>query len=155
VGNALEVREAEQTLLGKGPQDLIDIVAELSGDAEQAKRIMSDGSAFEVWQQLVAAHGGDLSVGLRGADEVTQIDYCAEHDGVVTRCDAEQIGLAAFVLGAGRERADAAIHHGVGLRVHVKVGDRVIAGQPLASLYHAEQHLEKALSYVAAAYKIE
>jgi len=133
--------------LGKGPQDLIDLVAELSGDAEQAKRIMSDGSAFEVWQQLVAAHGGDLSVGLRGADEVTQIDYCAEHDGVVTRCDAEQIGLAAFVLGAGRERA--------GLRVHVKVGDRVVIGQPLASLYHADQHLEKALSYVAAAYKIE
>jgi pyrimidine-nucleoside phosphorylase len=154
VGNSLEVREAEQTLLGEGPQDLVDLVAELSGDAEQAKRLLADGSAFEVWQQLVAAHGGDLSVALRGSEGLAQQDYCAEHDGVVARCDAEQIGLAAFVLGAGRERAAAAIHHGVGLVVHSKVGDRVVAGQPLVSVHHADKHLDKALAYVAAAYDI-
>ncbi|MFT7517089.1 MAG: thymidine phosphorylase [Myxococcota bacterium] len=155
VGNALEVREAEQCLQGKGPQDLIELVAALSGDAQRAKQIMADGSAFDIWRQLVAAHGGDLSVALRGSKDVRQFDYCAAHTGTVRRCDAEQIGLATFVLGAGRERADVAIHHGVGLEVHAKVGERVDAGQPLVTLHHADQHLEKALAYVAAAYDIE
>ncbi len=155
VGNALEVREAEQCLQGQGPQDLVEIVAELSGDPIKAKQILADGSAFDVWQQLVAAHSGDLSVNLHQATEVKKIDYCAEHAGVVLRCDAEQIGLAAFVLGAGRERADAEVHHGVGVVVHAKVGAKVDAGQALATVCHAHICLEKALAYVKAAYTIE
>lgn len=155
VGNSLEVREAEACLQGNGPADLVELVAELSGDSSAAKEILNSGAAFSIWEDLVAAHGGDLSVALRGSQELEQVEFVAEQSGVVTRCDAEQIGLAAFVLGAGRERADAAVHHGVGLTIHAKVGDSIDAGQPLASVFHANKHLDKALSYVAAAFEIE
>ena len=79
----------------------------------------------------------------------------AESSGLVTRCDAGGIGRAAFVLGAGRVRADQAVHPGVGLILNKKPGETVTAGEPLAVLRHVEQGLDDALVHVRGAYVIE
>ncbi|MDP6963179.1 MAG: thymidine phosphorylase [Planctomycetota bacterium] len=155
VGNSLEVVEAEACLSGSGPSDLIELVCDLSGDAESARTILHDGTALDIWHQMVAAHGGDRSVPLQGSTNIEQVDYCAEHSGVLNRCDAQQIGMAAFVLGAGREVATQEINHGVGVIVHAKVGDSVDSGQPLLSVYHNHTRLDSALAHIEAAFEVE
>jgi pyrimidine-nucleoside phosphorylase len=77
---------------------------------------------------------------------------CSTGAGIVTECDAYQIGRAAFVLGAGRARADAAVHSGVGVLLHKKVGDRVEVGEPLVTLKVADRGLEMARTLVETAY---
>ena len=100
---------------------------------------------------MVRAQGGDPDAALHGAGcEEEQIR--APHALRVSRCDAYDIGRAAFLLGAGRERADAQVHPGVGLRVHAKVGDEVAAGEPLATLVHAGRGLFEARELTLRAY---
>lgn len=136
VGNALEVEEAVDCLAGGGPEDLRELCVELSGFGDQAREVLRSGAALPRWHAMVRAHGGDPEAPLRGAgcrDEVV----LAEHAGVVTRCDAGELGWAAHRLGAGRSQADEDVHPGVGLVLHAKRGARVEAGQPLVTVRHA------------------
>ena len=152
VGNAVEVEEAIQCLKGEGPEELSSLVCDLIGDP-RASEILSSGAAFEKWQQMVQAHGGKLGQPLKGFGCQERV-VLASQDGVVQQCDAYKIGYASVLLGGGRLRADEAIHHGVGMWVHAKVGDLVEKGQPLVTVLHNEKNLERALTLIDEAYVI-
>jgi pyrimidine-nucleoside phosphorylase len=132
VGNALEVEEAQRCLRGEGPADLEQLVCRLIGD-DRALPLLRSGGALGRWERMVRAHGGDSSAPL-------------------LRCDAYAIAQAAFLLGAGRERADQAIHPGVGLRIWKKGGQRVEAGEALGTLVHAGRGLDEARQLCARAW---
>lgn len=152
VGNAIEVREAIDSLNGRGPSDLMELcltlgshMAVLGGvctsiDAarERLLRSVCDGTALGKLRDLIAAQGGDS----RMVDEPDRLpsaalsrEWCAGSAGYVTAFDALTIGLTAMRLGAGRERKDDVIDHGVGLLIHKKIGDRVDPDEPLVTLY--------------------
>ncbi len=154
VGNALEVEESVDCLRGGGPKDLVDLVVQLSGCGDRARQALKDGSAYAKWRELLQAHGGDADATLHGAGcQTTVIE--AEGSGVITRCDAGDVGRCAHKLGAGREKAGEPVHFGVGVELHAKRGDAVQAGQPLATLYHAEQNLDLAKAYISSAFAVE
>ena len=140
VGNALEVEEAVACLKGGGPDDLRELTLALAGD-HGAARALDDGSAFRAFERMVEAQGGDPRTltdgGLHGAGAEEHV-LTAARDGMVSRVDAFGLGRAAFVLGAGRSRAEDPVDFGVGLRVHVRVGEAVTAGQPLVTVLHRD-----------------
>ena len=157
IGNALEVQEAVACLKGEGPEDLAALTCELIGrDADEvaaARALLDRGGAYERWCRLVRAHGGDPDAVLLGGGCTVRVIE-ADSDGVVGRCDAYDLGRAAFVLGAGRRAADEAVHPGVGLVVHVQPGQAVVKGQPLVSLHHADVGVEQALALVDAGVRL-
>ncbi len=139
-GNALEVRESLDLLAGRGPDDVRQLtlalaremlaLAGLDVDPEPA---LDDGRAMEVFERIVAAQGGDLSVPLPTAAH-TQV-VVAERDGWLQRMDCKAVGIAVWRLGAGRARKDDAISYGAGALVEAKVGDRVSTGDPVLVLH--------------------
>lgn len=154
VGNALEVEESIDCLKGAGPRALRDLVLELSGDPNGAAGVLDDGSAFEKFQAMVAAQGGDLNAPLKGQGCQRWV-LEASGSGVVRTCDALAVGQASFVLGAGRARAKDPVHHGVGVLVHAHVGDSVSRGQALATLVYADKGFESARDHLKAAFVLE
>lgn len=153
VGNALEVEEAVQCLKGQGPADLENLVVELSHSGESARRALKDGSAYQKWQDMVKAQGGDPDTPLRGGGCFTEVLEVA-HAGVVTRCDAEGLGKAAFALGAGRAKEEDGLHFGVGLQVHAKLGKQVNAGDPMVTLLHADKGLSLAKEFARSSIEV-
>lgn len=152
-GNALEVEEAIACLKGGGPADLRACTLALAGHPE-AEALLDSGRAFERFERLCAAHGGRLSELASASKGVKVEEIVAPAAGVVTRCDAWLVGRAAFTLGAGRLRAEDAVHPGVGVVVLKKVGDRVERGEPLARLHHADHHLDEARAGLADAFTV-
>ena len=144
VGNALEVREAVETLNGRGPARFrelcLALVAEMTTlaglDVDVAAKLDS-GEGLEKFRQLVEIQGGELSrlPAAPGKELLT-----AERDGFVTAIDAEKVGVAAMRLGAGRGRKEDAIDHAVGVVVCAGVGDRVKAGDELFEVHHRDRH---------------
>lgn len=153
VGNSLEVQEAIQCLKGEGPEDLSKLVCDLIDDPRAAE-LLASGQAFEKFVEMVKAQGGDLSKPLRDIN-TKQWVYRSPASGIVKKCDAYNIGYASVVLGGGRSKEADPIHHGVGLMVHAKVGDKVSRGQPLATVYHVEKGLEDTQKLLEKAYQIE
>ncbi|GAB2323690.1 pyrimidine-nucleoside phosphorylase [Alkalibacterium sp. m-11] len=153
IGNGLEVKEAIDTLKGHGPEDLTELclvlgsqMAYLGGAAdslEEARTLLEanlkNGKALEVFKTFVEAQGGDASV----ADNPEMVlpvasytkEVLADQDGVVSEIIADQIGIAAMMLGAGRETKESQIDLSAGLYLHKKVGDKVSAGESIATLY--------------------
>jgi len=155
VGNALEVAEALEALNGAGPADLrahclaiAGYMLKLAGRGkrwtdetevqDQLARHLDDGSALAKFRQMVAAQGGDVAM----VDDPARLpqasiveSYDAPKSGYIAQAAADEIAWAAFELGAGREKKGDTIDLAVGLKVHVKVGDRVEAGAPLATIY--------------------
>lgn len=151
VGNANEIAESLEVLRGGGPADLVEVTLRLgiemllmggiAADAAAARTMLAqtitDGSALAKLEEVVVAQGGDPAVlhdpSLLPAvpDEVV---VAADRAGVVTRCDALDIGVAAVRLGAGRATKEEAIDPGVGILVEAKVGDEVAAGDPLGRI---------------------
>jgi pyrimidine-nucleoside phosphorylase len=155
IGNALEVEEAIACLQGGGPADLREICVLLSGQGDRARAVLASGQAYPRWQALVRAHGGDPEAPLQGGG-CAEVVVVADHSGEVTRCDAGELGWAAHRLGAGRTRAGDPVHFGVGLILHAKRGDRVQAGEPLATIRHAEgKGLKEARLRIEQAFRIE
>ncbi len=157
VGNALEVRESVAALKGGGPRDLFDITVALADDPRAAELLRS-GAAYPRFCRMVEAHGGSVAAledyaSMAGRVQITELR--SERSGVVQRLDAMDIAMAAFQLGAGRERADQPILPGVGLQLRAKRGDPVQAGDVLAELHHAERGLERALTLTRRAYHID
>ncbi|OZC86541.1 thymidine phosphorylase [Rhodococcus sp. 06-412-2C] len=140
-GNALEVQESVEVLAGGGPSDIVELTITLARTMLAAAGIegidpadkLADGSAMDRWKTMIAAQGGDPDAALPVARESQE--FTATQDGVVTGLDAMGVGLAAWRLGAGRERQGEPVQSAAGVRLHAKPGDRVRAGDRLATLY--------------------
>jgi len=172
VGNALEVREAIDTLRGEGPQDLADLCCELGAElvvfseavatredaVKQLQELLCNGTALDKFRELLVHQGGnpaileDLSL-LPGARRTIEIR--AQASGSIVRLDALGIGQAANLLGAGRFTKEEDIDPGVGVELLAKVGDRVSEGDSIARLHvNDEAQLERAQQMVTSAYEI-
>ncbi len=152
VGNALELREAIDTLHGQGPADFREhcltvashllVLGEKASSLEAARKMaetsLSSGKSWEKFRALVAAQGGDVSCidhPERLAQAKLMEEVKAERGGTIAGVHARLIGEASVAMGAGRAKKTDAIDHAVGIVVQVKVGDRVEAGQPLFTLH--------------------
>ncbi|MER5619804.1 thymidine phosphorylase [Streptosporangium sp. NPDC002544] len=162
VGNALEVTESVEVLAGGGPADVVELTVRLAREMLQAaglsggkdpERALADGSAMDVWRRMISAQGGDPDAPLPTAAETMEIT--APSSGVLSRLDAYGVGLAAWRLGAGRERKEDPVSFGAGIVLHAKPGDPVREGQPLMTL-HADEtfRFERALAALEGAYTI-
>ncbi|HSO24434.1 MAG TPA: thymidine phosphorylase [Chondromyces sp.] len=153
LGTACEVREALAVLGGGGDRLLREVTLRLcreamslrgwdAADAEAAlERALSDGSAAAAWERIVRAHGGDPDPD-RLAHPVAEHEIAAEAAGYVISCDGEALGRVAAAAGAGRSRVEEPLAHGAGIRVHVRIGDAVERGQPLATLLVGEREID-------------
>jgi len=172
VGNANEIIESIEVLQGGGPQDLIEVVYRLGeemlmlggiddtrADARRRlKQAIASGAAFEKFEQVVIAQGGDPAVlhdpSLlpKAQDEHT---IRATRSGFVARIDAFDIGTAGLRLGAGREAKEDEIDPAVGMAIEVKVGDEVTAGQALVRIFWNDQgRLARALPMIEGSFEI-
>ncbi len=152
VGNALEVREAVETLRGQGPADFEELVLEASARLlalsdlglgletarGRARETLADGSALATYRRWISAQGGDPDEDALPRAPVV-LNAPAVRDGYVTRLRATAIGLAALRLGAGRRGKDDAIDHAVGIQLTAKEGDRVDAGRTLATIHARDE----------------
>ncbi|MDP9846616.1 thymidine phosphorylase [Streptosporangium lutulentum] len=162
VGNALEVTESVEVLAGGGPADVVELTVRLAREMLEAggltggkdpEQALKDGSAMDVWRRMISAQGGDPDALLPRAAETMEIT--APSSGVLSRLDAYGVGLAAWRLGAGRERKEDPVSFGAGIMLHVRPGDLVREGQPLMTL-HADEtaRFERALTALEGAYVI-
>ena len=152
VGNALEVREAIETLRGEGPADfmehcmvvagqmlrLVGKASDLPAASDRAAAALADGSAFAKFRELVAAQGGDTKY----IDEPERLPAAmlvktvtAPKSGFVEGIHAAEIGYTAVGLGGGRAMKGDKIDHSVGLIVHHKVGDKIAQGDELFTIH--------------------
>lgn len=152
IGNALEVKEAIDTLKGEGPEDLTELsltlgsnmvyLAKKADSLEEARTMLekaiADGSALESFKIFLAAQGGDASVVDR-PEELPQAKYTfeleAKEDGYVSEIVADEVGTAAMILGAGRATKDSVIDLAAGLMLRKKIGDEVKKGDSLVTIY--------------------
>lgn len=174
IGNALEVLEGIETLKGQGPQDLEEVCLILGShmlvlggkakDEEEARKILKshikDGSALEKFKQMVGAQGGDASQ-IEFPDTLpaasTLIEVKSAVSGYVEGIQAEEIGVAAMLLGAGRETKESVIDLAVGIHLSKKVSDAVEQGETLAVLHvnnASESKISEAKNKVVEAYRI-
>ncbi|WGG44056.1 pyrimidine-nucleoside phosphorylase [Rossellomorea sp. DA94] len=159
IGNALEVKEAIDTLKGEGPEDLTELcltlgshmvfLAEKASTLEEARallqRAIEDGSALENFKVFLESQGGDPSV-VDDPAKLPQAKYKieleAKQDGHVSEIVADAVGTAAMWLGAGRATKDSVIDLAVGLELRKKIGDEVKAGDSLATIYSNEENID-------------
>jgi pyrimidine-nucleoside phosphorylase len=172
VGNALEIMEASQTLQNAGPSDLTKLSLELaarmiflgkkSATLEEARLIaekhLVDGSGYKKLKAVVAAQGGnpqaldkfELLPNATGMREIT-----SPRAGYVSIINAQDIGSASNMIGAGRDKKDDAIDPAVGIILEVKVGEKVDAGSVLCRLYYTkEDRVEEAADMVEDAFRV-
>jgi thymidine phosphorylase len=158
IGNALETAEALEVLHGEGPEDLRELTFALGGEMlrlagiakskGQAERILAqsvgNGSAARKMAEVVRAQGGDARV-IDEPDRLGlarhQMTVSAASDGFITGIDALELGYASMALGAGRTSAEDGVDPGAGIRLRVRIGDRVKAGDLLATLYSSKKPL--------------
>ena len=138
-GNGIEVAEAIEVLAGGGPSDVVELtvalarrMVEAAGLDADPEQVLASGSAMDVWRAMIRAQGGDPDAALPIAKHSD--DLHAPHDGVVTDIDAMSVGIAAWRLGAGRARKEDPVQAAAGVLLRVRPGDRVVTGQPLATL---------------------
>ncbi|HEX3683463.1 MAG TPA: thymidine phosphorylase [Bryobacteraceae bacterium] len=172
IGNALEVMEVSQTLQNAGPSDLTRISLELAArmmflgkitkTLEEARELATskllDGSGYRKFKDVIAAQGGNPQVldrfellpNATGAQEIT-----TARGGYVSGIDAELIGQASSMIGAGRNTKEDSIDPAVGVILEVKVGQKIDSGSILCRIYYtSEEHLEEAAELVEGAFKI-
>ena len=172
VGNALEVKEAIDTLKGKGPADFTELVLNLacrmvmlSGietDEDKAmallKENITNGKALDKLAEFVSAQGGDSRAVydtelLPKANNIYELK--ADKDGYITHINCEEVGIASLVLGGGRETLDSVIDLSVGIVLNKKCGDKVSAGDVLAYVhYNDDKKKEDSVKRLKDAYQI-
>ncbi|MCF8001299.1 MAG: pyrimidine-nucleoside phosphorylase [Halanaerobiales bacterium] len=157
VGNNLEVIEAINTLKGEGPEDLTDLcltlganMLEIAGEVESYQKgyqiledLIANGKAFEQFKKLVKKQGGDVSCiedpdKFKKSENTTEIK--AKASGYLSQLKALDIGMAAMLVGAGREQKGDQILNEVGVVVHKKYGEKVTKGEKIATLYHNKEN---------------
>ncbi|MDT2829192.1 MAG: pyrimidine-nucleoside phosphorylase [Enterococcus viikkiensis] len=152
IGNSLEIVEAIDTLKGAGPKDLTEMcyvlgsqMVVLAGKAEtleDAREMLEEalhsGKALEKFREMVKDQGGDVSV-IDQTEKILTAEYESElpakTSGYVTKLVANEIGIAAMLLGAGRKTKEDDIDHAVGIKLHKKIGDKVTKGESLLTIY--------------------
>jgi len=156
VGNALEVREAIDTLNGQGPDDFCKLCMTLGsrmlmagGKAEteeeacgMLEQAIKDGSALKKLAEFVEAQGGDGSVVYhpeRLPAASIQRTVFSPSDGYVSRIVCDEVGICSLILGGGRETKESEIDLSVGLVLQKKVGDKVTAGEPVAVIHASDE----------------
>jgi pyrimidine-nucleoside phosphorylase len=172
IGNALEVMEVSQTLQNAGPADLTrlslelaarmiylgKITATLDEARELAQKKLLDGSGYRKFKEVITAQGGNASVMDRfellpnatGAREIS-----SPRAGYISAIDAEYIGQASAMIGAGRDTKEDSIDPAVGVILEVKVGQKVDAGGVLCRLYYTrEDNVDEAAQLVEDAFRI-
>jgi len=172
IGNALEVVEVIEVLGGGGPEDLRELCLELAGwmlhlggvaktveDGKQWSAMMiASGTALEKFRQLVEMQGGDI----RAIDDPKKLPKArytmpvlSAKAGYLDATQCEQIGTACVILGGGREKKEDSVDPAVGIVLHKKVGDRVEAGEPLATIHHnSDAKAERAKQLIASSCEI-
>ncbi|QGG56507.1 pyrimidine-nucleoside phosphorylase [Paenibacillus sp. B01] len=171
IGNALEVREAIDTLRGEGPDDLRELclalgsqMVYLGGAArsiEEAeallKELLASGKALDKFKEFIANQGGDPAV-VDDPDLLPaapyRIELPARESGFVSGMTADAIGTAAMILGAGRATKESEIDLSVGIVLRKKVGDAVQAGESLATIHAATEQVGDVLERLYAAIEI-
>lgn len=159
IGNALELKEAIDTLNGQGPEDLTELVltlgsqmvvlAERASTLEEARQLLNEaienGSALDKFKTFLENQGGDASVvdspELLPTAEY-QIDYKAKSSGVVSELIANEIGVASMMLGAGRQMKEDDIDLSVGIVLNKKVGDNVNEGESLLTIHSNRENVD-------------
>ncbi|CAI1025642.1 pyrimidine-nucleoside phosphorylase [Serratia grimesii] len=152
IGNALEVKEAIETLRGEGPEDLTELVMQLGSQMvvlakkadslpaarQMLEEVIRNGKALAKFRDFLANQGGDASM-VDHPEKLPQAKYRievpAKQAGVVANIVADEIGVAAMLLGAGRATKEDDIDLAVGLMMHKKVGDRVAIGDSLLTIH--------------------
>jgi pyrimidine-nucleoside phosphorylase len=153
IGNALEVVEVVEVLRGGGPADLRELCLELAGwmlhlggvassvaeGKQQSAKLISSGKALDKFRQMVELQGGNV----RAIDDAKRLPQALHTSpvlstkaGYIASMQCERIGTACVILGGGRERKEDSVDPAVGIVLHKKVGDRVAAGEPLATIYY-------------------
>ncbi|MGN4446107.1 pyrimidine-nucleoside phosphorylase [Bacillus cereus group sp. MYBK79-1] len=159
IGNALEVKEAIDTLKGEGPEDLTELVlvlgsqmvvlAKKANTLEEAREmlieVMKNGKATDKFKEFLSNQGGDSSI-VDNPEKMPQakyvIDVPAKTSGVISNIVADEIGIAAMLLGAGRATKEDEIDLAVGLMLRKKVGDAVKEGEPFVTIYANRENVE-------------
>ena len=172
IGNALEIMEVAQTLQNQGPEDLVRLSLELAArmiflgkitktldEARELAQVkLLDGSGYRKLKDVIQAQGGNPQVldrfellpNATGAREIT-----SPRAGYVTAINAEYIGTASAMIGAGRDTKEDAIDPAVGVILEVKTGSKVEAGSVLCRIYHTrEDRLDEAAEIVEDAFRI-
>ncbi len=172
VGNALEVKEAIDTLQGKGPEDFVElcltlgshmvVAAQKAFDVVEARgmleKVIKDGSALEKLAEFIEAQGGDRELvyhpeRLPQASLIEEVH--AQEDGYIEHIVCDEVGICSLILGGGRETKESEIDLSVGLVLTKKVGDLVKTGDTIAMIHAndagkleaAKERLLKAYSY--------
>ena len=172
VGNALEVKESIDVLSGGGPEDIVLLTVELGAHmlvlGKVAKNLddgrrkirerIADRSGLAKFREIAVMQGGDGTVidqpwNLPAAAHTKEV--VAAKNGVIQAIDAEAVGVAALVVGAGREKVDDVIDPGAGVVLAAKRGDTVKKGQPLATIhYNLDARLDESVQRLSAAFRI-
>lgn len=152
IGNNMEVKEAIEVLKGDGPEDVKEVSVVLAGmmlslglenvshsqGKRMAKKALSSGQAFEKFKEMVQAQGGDIRYVEHPEffeRDAFEGEVLAAEDGFLSGMDTEKIGVAAGLLGAGRETKDSVIDMSAGIYLKKKIGDTVKKGEPIAICY--------------------
>ena len=170
IGNAIEIKEAIDTLMGKGPEDFRNICIELATQMiylatnedekvirDKVKEKLMNGEAYNKFREFVIAQHGDISVIdnlklLPGAENI--INLHSREEGYVRNIDAEKLGIASMLLGGGRAKKEDSIDYGVGVVVHKKVGDFVAKNEIIATIHANDlKNIENVKTTILDAYK--
>jgi pyrimidine-nucleoside phosphorylase len=161
IGNALEVKEAIDTLKGEGPEDLTELslvlgsqMAYLGGVGEdladarrQLEENIQNGKALEKFKVFIEAQGGNPEVVDHPEKLLPQAKYQVEvkteRAGVISEIDAEELGVAGMLLGAGRETKESELDLAAGLVLHKKIGDHVEEGETILTIHSNKEDVSE------------
>lgn len=154
IGNALEVYESCQILRGVGPDDLREVSLELAANMlciagkgtlseclKMAENALESGAALDKFKEMIKAQGGTLDSFLHENftdSRVESYNITVDTSGFIHSMNAEDLGKASMILGAGREKKEDAIDYGAGIVLHKKTGDKIESGDVLATLYSSK-----------------
>lgn len=171
VGNALEVKEAIETLRGEGPEDLHELCLELGSRMvylgkkaksieearEKLEEAIQSGQAIDTFKTLIEAQGGDASI-VDEPDKLPTASYTfeveAKEDGFISEIIANEIGIAASILGAGRLTKESEIDLAVGLVLNKKIGDQVKKGDSLVTIHSNSEEVANVIEKIYESYTI-
>lgn len=162
IGNAVEVDESVDILMGKGPEDVTELTLELGSRLLVAAGVQTDnesartqlehrittGEAMVKLEEMVKSHGGDLN-------QKRQIGYShvveSNESGYLSRVNAERLGLAVIEMGGGRKQIGDQLDHSTGIEFLVRIGDKIEKGQPIANVFCDSKASQYAVELVGAA----
>ncbi len=161
-GNALEIRETLEVLAGGGPSDVVELTLLLANEMLDAAGIkpkvtpeeaLKNGMAMDVWRKMISAQGGDNQAPLPVAKEKMEIKASAS--GKLLTLDAMKVGVAAWRLGAGRQKQGEMLQLGSGIEIHTKPGDLVLKDQTILTLHTDEpDRFNRAIEALTGGYQI-